>query len=344
MTPTWKNVTHRAPCSVCKSPGWCSVSSDGQFALCRKVHEGARQRVDKHGVVYSIHRLREGPVTALQAPPTAQSAPDSHFVDKAYSAFLDCPAAALSPRHLHELEARGMSARTIRASRCCSLPPDTPGRRAILQAMARAVGTCNLGKVPGVVIEHGRPRIYAGPGLVIPTTNFATGELTALHIRFDVQRAGRKYGWLSSGPAGGAKPRLGPFVAFPEGQAGPWATARVTEGELKALVAAQCSGLLTVSVPGVDLWSLAIPALRGLGVKRVQVAFDNDWHTNDRVEAALRAAEEGFKKAGFAVTVETWPLAFKGVDDFLIGQAPKKPTRVQAALAVFAPLQTNGGN
>ena len=311
--PTWKSVTHREPCRVCSGKGWCSVSEDGRFLLCRRVQqEGAKAHTDRHGSPYWIYRTGEA-ASPTQAAPKAPET-DPALMDRAYRALLASPAAALSKAHREALLARGMSRRTILHSGCRSMPREESARRSILHDMARAVGAKNLPLIPGVVFKEGRPRLRAGQGILIPTTCYATGQLVALHLRAD--QGATRYYWLSSNPEGPG-PRLASFIAFPDGQAGPWESARVVEGEFKAMVAAQFTGLLTVSVPGVDLWSLAVPVLKQMGVRRVLLAYDSDWHTNPRVARALLAANSGFEEAGFQVDLETWPAQFKGIDDFL---------------------------
>lgn len=311
--PSWRNVTSAAPCQICNDKGWCSVSDCGRYLMCRRVQQdGAREHTDKHGVPYWIYR-QEGTFAATPvAPPAPESDPD--LVDRAYRALLDCPAAALTEAHRRHLAGRGLDAGSIARSGCRSVPKDDLGRREALQAMARSIGTRNLRFVPGATMHQGRPRLATGRGILIPSVSFATGKISALHVRAD--DGPTRYFWLSSKPAGPG-PRLCAYVAFPRGQAGPWKTARVVEGEFKALVAAQITGVPTVSVPGVDLWSLAIPVLQQLGSTSALLAFDSDWRTNQRVARAMLAADAGIEAAGITVSLETWPAEFKGIDDFL---------------------------
>src|SRR5205814_2356408 len=77
---------------------------------------------------------------------------------------------------------------------------------------------------------------------------------------------------------------------------------RITEGELKADVAAALSGVLTISVPGVSAWRGALSVLRTLAPARVVLAFDADAATNPHVARAAEATAE-------ALAVEGWEVA-----------------------------------
>lgn len=314
---SWQNVSSRQPCQVCGSPDWCGRSADGQYALCRRHGPpGARPKADRHGVPYYVVKLQDGPPVPL--PEAQKVETDPELADRAYRALLACPAVRLSPAHARALQARGMTSKTAARHSLRSLPANWGSRLAIVRDVARAVGKENFSRIPGFLLdEEGRPRIHAHPGLLIPVFEFSTGRLVAMRLRMDVAPADRKrYRWLSSAPKGaGCRPSC--FVAFPAGQAGPWPSARLIEGELKAMIAAQYTGLLTVSTPGVALWHLTADVFKQLGVSQVRIAFDNDWRTNPAVHKALADADRALEAQGFQVSLETWPEEFKGLDDYL---------------------------
>src|SRR5215211_7802659 len=59
----WRSVSAESPCYVCGKPDWCSVSSDGEKAICRREGSGASEhKVDTSGVDYWLHRLKDQPV------------------------------------------------------------------------------------------------------------------------------------------------------------------------------------------------------------------------------------------------------------------------------------------
>ncbi len=52
----WHSVTEASPCHVCGKPDWCSVSTDGKKAICRRKDNGAGSRkVDKSEQDYWLY-------------------------------------------------------------------------------------------------------------------------------------------------------------------------------------------------------------------------------------------------------------------------------------------------
>jgi len=80
---------------------------------------------------------------------------------------------------------------------------------------------------------------------------------------------------------------------------------RVTEGVLKADVANVLDPrhIRTIGVPGVAQWASALPVLEALAPRRVWIAYDLDWQTNQHVARALEAAIDGIG-AYYRVEVE----------------------------------------
>ena len=149
------------------------------------------------------------------------------------------------------------------------------------------------------------------------------GRIVALKIRADQTADGPRYTTLSSKKHGGPGPGVQCHVPLHTKLA--THTVRVTEGELKADVATGLSGVLTLSVPGVGNWRLALPVLHGFRPRQVRVAFDADWKLNHQVKRAAAATAAALLDEGFVVTVETWDLSNgKGIDDLLrAGLAPR---------------------
>ena len=42
-TGLWPHVTPSHPCKKCKKPDWCRASTDGDWAACKRVSEGAHK-------------------------------------------------------------------------------------------------------------------------------------------------------------------------------------------------------------------------------------------------------------------------------------------------------------
>jgi len=107
-------------------------------------------------------------------------------------------------------------------------------------------------------------------------------------------------------------------------------TVRVTEGELKADVATNLSGILTVSVPGVSAWRGVIPVLAGLAPRTVHLAFDADAATNPLVARAAEATAKAVALEGYDVLLEGWDrMLAKGIDDALVAELPIQLVPVQ---------------
>jgi hypothetical protein len=149
-----------------------------------------------------------------------------------------------------------------------------------------------------------------------------------LKVRADDPGDGPKYTTISSTKHGGPSPGAQVHIPYHESLCGE--TIRLTEGELKADVATVCSGMLTVSVPGVAMWRQVLPVFEALQPQRVLVVFDADWRTNLHVTQAFGQAVAALVGAGYTVEVETWgPTRGKGIDDVLA--AGHTPT-VQSAV------------
>jgi hypothetical protein len=180
--------------------------------------------------------------------------------------------------------------------------------------------------VPGLHVhssQNGQYLTFGGPaGLVVPVRDLA-GRVVALKVRRDTQDDGPKYLYISSKAYGGPGPGAPVHVPLQPARHGPRLTIRVTEGELKADVATQLSGILTISVPGVSAWRGVIPVLAELAPRVVHLAFDADAATNPMVARATEATAKAVALEGYDVVLESWDSLFaKGVDDALAAGLP----------------------
>lgn len=93
---------------------------------------------------------------------------------------------------------------------------------------------------------------------------------------------------------------------------------RFTEGEYKADFATLRTCVLTVSIPGVGSWRLALDAVTKLGVKTALIAFDADCESNEAVARAIVELAQALRSLNVEVKIETWPItAGKGIDDVI---------------------------
>jgi hypothetical protein len=231
----------------------------------------------------------------------------------------------LSAAHNESLIHRGFTPETIHTNGYRSLP--LKGRGALARAVSDHFGEAITRTIPGLYVQTNGDRSWwtlAGtPGLIIPVRN-PDGQIIALKLRADDDAAHSRYSTLSSRAHGGPGPGAHIHVPLHDGLA--TQTVRVTEGELKADVAQQRTGILTLALPGVSSWRPVVPILRAFGVQTVLIAFDSDWRINPHVASALTRTAKTLTDEGFNVQLEAWPTAWgKGIDDVLAsGHEPEQ--------------------
>src|SRR3712207_4754785 len=107
----WREATPKSLCPVCGKPDWCSVSSDGHLAICRRGNNGVGiHKVDKSGQDYWLYKLNghvgssspEGGSTQDYDEAPEKAGPEK--LDKVYGALLD--ELSLSNPHRQDLHRR----------------------------------------------------------------------------------------------------------------------------------------------------------------------------------------------------------------------------------------------
>src|SRR5918995_4663655 len=319
----WHSVSTDSPCHVCGKPDWCSVSSDGKKAICRRMHNGTGEpKVDTSGQEYWLYELNghreliSSEDVPKQAGEITEKA-DPQTLDQVYGTLLD--QLALSPAHRQDLHRRGLTEACIKRSGYRTLPLN--GREELAQTLVEHFGAEVCSQVPRLYEnEAGRFSIAGSAGMLVPVRD-VEGRIVALKIRADEAGEGSKYTcskytYLSSTKYGGPGP--GSQVHVPLHDELDLSVVRLTEGELKAEIATALTGTLTVSMPGVSSWRPALEVPRSLGSGVVHLAFDADAKQNEQVARALREAYRTLKERGFEVLLETWSRELgKGIDDLL---------------------------
>jgi hypothetical protein len=340
----WAHVSASRPCPRCGKSDWCRVSACGAWCICRRNAEGGREKTDKSGAGYWLHKLIASQSTAGWPEPRFSHAggqgrkAEADDLHRIYTEFLR--GLSLIPRHQTDLDNRGFStekesaAAAVRRLQYRTLPG--PGRAAVVQKLIQQGLEDQLPTVPGFFVQDKDGRRYwtvsGGAGLLIPVRD-EKRRIVALLVRPDDAKPGKKYLYLSSKRRGGPGPGAPVHVPLFDGTA---SIVRVTEGALKADLATLLSGVLTIGLPGVSSWRLTAKVLRRLKAATARIAFDADARTNRFVAEALSRLASDLRKAGFAVELERWNLADgKGVDDLLAaGKAPEVLAGDAAATAI----------
>jgi putative DNA primase/helicase len=238
----------------------------------------------------------------------------------------------LNDQHKVKLVARGFKESEIQKCRYKSHPG--PGREQVAALLVQEFGADLCKKVPGILFKMQDGEEYVTlsgkSGMFLPVVN-TQGQIVALSIRADVQNAKNRYIYFSSTSTNGPGP--GVSVHVPQiTQKTDTSTIRITEGGIKADLATAITDILTISVPGVGNWKLAMEVVKELKGKNVLIAFDADFHENDAVARSLIRIYEAAKTLGLGVSIETWdPADGKGIDDLLNkGEKPKTLTATES--------------
>jgi hypothetical protein len=214
-----------------------------------------------------------------------------------------------------------------------------PGRARLCREI-HAGDMQSLAGVPGFYTklgDDGRPywSLAGRCGLLIPCRD-PKGRIRGLRLRPDDSGGGGKYRWLSSaGRPGGTGSGVHCHVARPL-SCKVANTVWVTEGEVKADIAAERLGAVVISVPGVDCWPSALPDLEELlpGGGTVVLALDADWPEKPSVGSALWHLALACRALAYGTEVATWNVKYKGLDDLLA--AGLEPQRLNPS-AIPAP-------
>ncbi len=321
MSLMWQEVTSRTVCPICQHDSWCRLSTDGIWAICRRVDSGSgKYRQDRNGSDFWLYRL-DGQTSFIPEPwepePNAPCA-DEATRDRVYRVLLS--QLGLDTDHHTQLRQRGLSEEAIVANSYRTWP--AKGRSALAKTLREYYDEATLRTIPGAYVktENGGSwwSLAGAPGLLIPIRN-VMGQIVALKVRSDKPNGDSpRYSTVSSKTHKGPGPGANIHVPCHDTDSDT-SIVRITEGELKADVTQWLTGIFTVSVPGVSNWRLIIPVLQALKARTVFVAFDADSRTNPHVAAALERTRTELTERGWDVRIETWPAAWgKGIDDILV--------------------------
>lgn len=299
----------KRPCPICEGDG-CG-QSDG-LVICWRVKEGSIKQSINGAWLHTkinaasliVERRIETPLASIER---------RHSV---YSALL--ASLGLNQRHGNHLaNERRLSNATIIKAGFRSVPSRMLGEALAGQLAKR----WELKGVPGFWRKDGKWILtFSGvDGFFILIKN-AVGQIEALQIRAFQRES--KYLLVSSseltdGVSSGAPHH---FTGHPN------ATVIVTEGALKAEVIAEAKRRRNESDFVIGLVSVStFEESFGANLKRVcpfvqtvQLAFDADWRTNEKVQKQMERFANSIKGAGLRLQVLTWETEAKGYDDELL--------------------------
>ncbi len=311
-------IKTKRKCPVCDHKTWCSVTADDAIVFCMRVSSGSFKTARNGAYMHRLIDTSPAPRQQPQPPhaPTVENAPRAEDL-KIVAAYADLLRLhlVLSEEHRRQLHARGLDDLSIGVNGYASVP--TP---IFASFIARALSrTHDLHGIPGFYRDAGEWRmVTGGAGFFVPVRG-ADWRIQGLQIRRDEGKP--KYIWFSSKDrAGGASP--GSPVHYAKPNLLKTATeVTLTEGALKADIAAHLLGAPVIAAAGVSNFGADFAA----NLKRdfpqlrtIYVAFDMDFDHKEAVRRALFRLVAQLERARFTVRVRTWPPGWKGIDDYLL--------------------------
>jgi diguanylate cyclase (GGDEF)-like protein len=226
---------------------------------------------------------------------------------------------ALFPQHRDHLRQRGLSDAAIDAHGFRSMPTERIGWMQKLSWTPE-----DLRGVPGFSWKDDGH--FHGPrGFLIPVRRRDTAIIGA-QIHPDDSDVGKYLWWSTADPdkyPGGASSGSPPHWAWPGNQAyDDVAELWITEGPLKAIIAAEYLEMPVIGLAGLGRFNAALPILEALKPQRVIVAFDADIKTNEALGRLVTQALHAYRQVMTAdgqLWMADWDAQEgKGIDDVLL--------------------------
>lgn len=325
----WKQVSDRRRCGHCNSNHWCRYSADGDAELCMHNLDdpGAFRRTNARGEEYALY-FRTPATEASREAYVREEEPvaDPDVLDAVYNALLS--ELSLSLEHRENMLSRGLSEDWILRAGYRSIVGEI--RPAIMERLTRRFSPAVLKLVPGFVEERNGFIFVSPKGILVPARD-SKKRIVGLKVRRDeAQRSSDRYRWITSRSDDYAGPSPGSPCHVPLWDGGEVSEIRITEGEIKADVATQISGVLTISIPGATAIRSCLKALEDLHPSSVILSWDADKaripeqaeegkpRRRNYVAIGLQNAALLLHSRGYEIAVEHWPIAQgKGIDDML---------------------------
>jgi hypothetical protein len=286
-----------------------------------RVPEGAFKTViqPETGKPAYQHWLKPGTVKYSKPEGTDAAKVDTASVetrDRVYREFLNL--LSLSREHKEDLLRRGLSDEDIKKNGYKSITKAKKPWDICKILLNRGI---KLSGIPGFYKDKGK---YGGgywtfnwkPGYLIPMID-GQGRIQALQRRVENPRKGEpKYMLMSSfKKENGSNSGTPAHVAMPSEikDSRVW----VTEGPLKADIAAKYLGAAVIGLMSAGTWVPAIGLIKELAPKEIVLAYDMDFKKNEDVGEPLKLLRAKLDEMGLAVNQATWNVV-KGIDDALV--------------------------
>ncbi len=236
--------------------------------------------------------------------------------DRVYRDMIDCLKLSLGDRFY--LRKKGLSDGQINAMRFRSLPIGPVERHQLVDNLL-AKGHNLLG-IPGFYEKDGQIKFVPFEhGILIPLID-VEGKLTGFQIRStrkDCAKDKRYFALSSASKHMGTKSETYVHCFVPKNVSAVY----ITEGALKADVAACLSGLPVLALLGVNCTKYLKYTFSKLpNLRKVYIAFDMDKFSNENVLNAEKKLVAICIEAGLEVQIVNWNREYKGIDDYLLAQ------------------------
>ncbi|MGQ3049868.1 MAG: phage/plasmid primase, P4 family [Niveispirillum sp.] len=279
------------------------------------------------------HTTSRIPTPRPAPPPRPTPAYTATDADTVYRWLL--PRMPLSTQHREQLMARrgtAMSAEQMDAMierEAYGTVPADVDLSVMGYELAREIGTMGptARSVPGVGGTGGGAKIGLTPGALVVPVRDADGRIVALRQRIVGSDGKKAYIYPT-----GTRPAVHHPVRVPGRQYADGVVC-ITEGEIKAAIAAAMTDTYTISVPGAAFVEAAVQAVRALGASAIRVAYDMDWQQKSSVSGHLVAMIQALRdEAGIGVDLAYWGGVHKGLDDALTASQEVKTVHVDDEL------------
>lgn len=317
-------VSNQHPCPICEKPDWCGVSADGHIAICMRIEEGSIKETKNGGYLHILKEnrppLNYSPTFTPSKDPPQRASPE--VLNRVYQ---DLHAQlSLSPSdRKHLIEDRRLTPEEVRKLGYKTLPaPDEILERGnIIKPLVEREGR-KLLTVPGFYLTDSGRIWLAGTGGLLILCKDVDGNTVGYQIRTDDANNGGKYRWFSTPKRkrkrGGVSSGTPIHVAGTESDS---TRVWITEGILKADIAALKFSEIVIGVAGVSSWNAdeLKKTLEKLYAKEVVIAFDADLKKNRNVKRAQQKLAQFLLSLGYTVHIAEWDMENgKGVDDLLV--------------------------